>query len=696
MHVFSRLSATLFAAIAIICSGASADDPSRMEPSDVARVRSVTSVEVSPDGRRVAYLLSVPRSPMEDDDGPSWSELHIADLEDGTQRPFIVGDVSIGSPAWSPDSRMIYYTAKRDGDSETVLYRIPVDGGESVPALRHATSIGNFEIAPDGLHVAFVAKEETSKAAKELKEKGFSQEIYEEDWKPSRVWVAPIDPTSVEPSDKEQVRMLTLTGSASEVHWSPSGQELAVVLAPTPSVDDSYMKKQVHVVEVESGRVIRSIERRGKLGQVAWSPDGKRLALVSGIDEHDPAEGRLMVATIDSDEALQDLMPDYQAHVHTIIWTDESQILWLADDGLGSRIGSVTLSGQRQNLLEPGKTVFTGLSRSDSGEAIALIGHAFDHAPELFVAESLLQEPVKLTNVNPWMESVRWARQEPIRWKARDGLDLEGVLVYPLGYVEGRKYPTIMYVHGGPEAHESNGWLTSYSKPGQVAAAKGFALFYPNYRGSTGRGVEFSKMGQADAAGKEFDDLIDGIDHLIELGISDRDAIGVTGGSYGGYASAWCSTFYSDRFAASVMFVGISDNISKVGTTDIPEEMFLVHHRKRLWDDWDYFLERSPIRHVQKNRTPTLILHGKEDPRVHPSQSLELHRHLKTLAQSPIRLVLYEGEGHGNRKAASRLDYNLRMLRWMEHFLQQRSSELPDWQIDYREALGLANEESGE
>jgi dipeptidyl aminopeptidase/acylaminoacyl peptidase len=301
-------------------------------------------------------------------------------------------------------------------------------------------------------------------------------------------------------------------------------------------------------------------------------------------------------------------------------------------------------------------------------------------------------EPERMTNVNPWIEDLRLARQEPIRWQARDGLDLEGVLIYPIGYVEGRRYPTIMYVHGGPESHESDGWLTSYSRPGQVAAAKGFAVFYPNYRGSTGRGVEFSKMGQADAAGKEFDDLIDGIDHLIELGIADPDAVGVTGGSYGGYASAWCSTFFSDRFAASVMFVGISDNISKVGTTDIPEEMFLVHHRMRLWDDWDYFLERSPIRHVQKNRTPTLILHGKEDPRVHPSQSLELHRHLKTLGQAPVRLVLYEGEGHGNRKAAARLDYNLRMLRWMQHFLQQKNEELPSFELDYREAVEVRSE----
>jgi dipeptidyl aminopeptidase/acylaminoacyl peptidase len=448
------------------------------------------------------------------------------------------------------------------------------------------------------------------------------------------------------------------------------------------------------VVDADSGRVIRSLEQRGKLGQVAWSPDGKRLALVSGVDEHDPAEGRLMVATVDAEEPMDDLMPDYQAHVHSIAWSDASHVVWLAEEGLASRLGSVSLSGERQDLLQPGQTVYTQLSRADQAEQVALIGHAFDHPPELFAADDLSSAPQRVTDVNPWMEEMQFAKQVPIRWKARDGLDLEGVLIYPLGYVEGRRYPTIMYVHGGPESHETNGWLTSYSRPGQVAAGRGFAVFYPNYRGSTGRGVEFSKMGQADAAGKEFDDLIDGVDYLIDQGITDPNAIGVTGGSYGGYASAWCSTFYSERFAASVMFVGISDNVSKVGTTDIPEEMFLVHHRKRLWDDWDYFMERSPIRHVQKNQTPTLILHGKEDPRVHPSQSLELHRHLKTLGQAPVRLVLYEGEGHGNRKAAARLDYNLRMLRWMEHFLQQQGTELPDLDIAYRQALGL--KEQGE
>src|SRR5262245_53348245 len=131
------------------------------------------------------------------------------------------------------------------------------------------------------------------------------------------------------------------------------------------------------------------------------------------------------------------------------------------------------------------------------------------------------------------------------------------------------------------------------------------------------------------------------------------------------------------------MFVGISDTVSKCGTTDIPEEMFLVHHRKWLWEDWDYFLKSSPIYHTDKAKTPLLILHGKADPRVHPSQSLELHRHLKIRGKAPVRLVLYPGEGHGNRRAASRLDYNLRMLQWMEHYLKGPGGNPPPYELDY-------------
>jgi dipeptidyl aminopeptidase/acylaminoacyl peptidase len=204
-----------------------------------------------------------------------------------------------------------------------------------------------------------------------------------------------------------------------------------------------------------------------------------------------------------------------------------------------------------------------------------------------------------------------------------------------------------------------------------------------NYRGSTGRGVAFSKLSQGDAAGKEFDDLIDGVDHLVAMGLVDKDKVGVTGGSYGGYATAWCATRFTERFKAGVMFVGISDKISKNGTTDIPDEEFQVHALKRPWDDWQHLLERSPIYYAGDCKTPLLILHGKDDPRVNPGQSRELYRHLKLRGQAPVRLVFYPGEGHGNRKAASRLDYNLRQMQWLERYLVGPGGEMPPFELDY-------------
>jgi len=225
---------------------------------------------------------------------------------------------------------------------------------------------------------------------------------------------------------------------------------------------------------------------------------------------------------------------------------------------------------------------------------------------------------------------------------------------------------------------------------GQMGAAEGYAVFYPNYRGSTGRGIEFAMSSQGDLAGAEFDDIVEGVDHLVTVGIADESKVGVTGGSYGGYATAWMSTKYSHRFAAGVMFVGISNNLSKWGTSDIPEELYHVHARKRIWDDYQSYLERSPIYHVDNAQTPLLIMHGKEDTRVDPGQSYELYRHIKTRTDTPVRLVLYPGEGHGNQRATAQYDYSLRAMRWFNQYLKGEETMRPDSELEIEE-VGIQN-----
>ncbi len=648
-----------------------------LQPKHIAQIRTVVEAVASPDGHSIAYTLSIPRKPLEDENGPAWVELHVSNGANSS-RPFITGKVNIRSVQWTQDGKRILYLARRADDKHANLYAIPIDGGESQLLLKHSTGIGDYSVHPDGKQIAFLAEDERPKDREELQSKGFNQQIYEEDSPRTFVWISS--------SPEQPARKLDLAGSASYVEWSPNGHDLLVVLAPSPSVDDSYMFKRLYVVDGTNGQIVETIKNPGKLGEAHWSPDGKSIAFVSGADLNDPSEGRLLLASIPGGE-IRDLLPSLEAHVTSISWQDASHLIWLAEDHEESTLGRTAIDGSTTQLVARTGPVFTHLSLASQQPLAGLVGQTPEHPPEVYLFNLGDHQSSRWTNSNPWLSEIKLAKQETVQWTARDGQSLSGVVIRPLNYVEGRRYPMIMVVHGGPESSVPNGWVTTYSNPGQMAAARGFVVFYPNYRGSTGRGVEFSKLGQGDAAGKEFDDLIDGIDHLANQGLIDPAKVGITGGSYGGYASAWGATYYSDRFAASVMFVGISDNVSKVGTTDIPEEMYLVHHRKRLWDDWNYFAQRSPIYYVQRNKTPTLILHGKVDPRVHPSQSLELHRHLKTLNQAPVRLVLYEGEGHGNRQAASRFDYSLRLLQWMEHYLQGPGGAAPPYELDYEAAL---------
>jgi len=648
-----------------------------LTPQQVAAMQRVTSARISPDGSAVAYTRSVPREPGVDEDGSAWSELYLMDVESGESRPFITGHQSVRSVAWTKDGRGLAFLAKRSGDDHTSLYVIPIDGGEARRAVALGSSIRSYSFSPDGSKVALVATDPDDKDRKALQKKGFKQEVYEEDTPYAHLWIAtPFD-------EDREARRLEPEGSLHGVAWSPVDDRVAVIAAPTPLTDDSLMRKRVRVIDSNTGAVLARIDNPGKLGQIGWCPDGEHIAMIATESVHDPSAGRLLIAS-SGGGALRNLLPDYQGQVETFRFQNAEEVMYLASEGVWSVFAEVKIDGSAQQDLASGGPILTSFTLSRDGQSGAFVGEAPQHPGELFTMRHGDSGPARRTNSNPWLDSVRLGKQELITFAARDGLEIEGLLMHPVDAEPGKRHPLIMYVHGGPESHHSNGWLTRYANPGQVAAGRGFYVFHTNYRGSTGRGVEFSMVSQSDAAGAEFDDLVDAVDHLVERGLVDTDRVAVTGGSYGGYATAWLSTRYSERFAAGVMFVGISNKVSKVGTTDIPDEEYLVHARHRIHEGyWMDHLERSPVYHAGSGETPLLIMHGKDDPRVNKGQSMELYRHLKVHGKAPVRLVFYPGEGHGNRRAGAQYDYNLRSLRWIEHYLTGPGGALPELEIDY-------------
>ena len=639
----------------------------------IAKMQSVSGVDISNDGSTIAYTLSVPANPREEN-APASNYLYVMNTETGEAVPYFTTG-SVSGIDFRPGHSAVTFLAKRDGDEARALYEMSLSGGEAVKIFEFNQNIISYNWHSDGDHIAFTANEEAEQSDSPLP---YSTVVFEENQTNRKGYITNI---SVEGHEPHQ---LPVEGSVYKTIWSPDGSEIAVSAAPTPNVDDYYMGQKVFVVDYKQQEITAEINNEGKLGQIVWSPDGEQLALRAGYDIHDPIDGRILLVSADggTPEVVDE---DFKGKYEHITWPEKNAIHFMTSEGTATSYGTIKPDGSRKrSVISSDTPVFSAYSRADNG-AVAFEASSPQHPAEVYFKAPGSDSMERITHHNKWLEDIELGRQEVIRYEARDGeFEIEGLLIYPVDYEEGTRVPVIAQVHGGPEAHYSNGWVTAYSMPGQMAAGKGYAVFYPNYRGSTGRGIEFLYSSQADMAGKEFDDVVDGVDYLIDEGIADEDRIGVTGGSYGGYASAWMSTYYSDRFAASVMFVGISDNISKWGTSDIPEELYLVHARERIWEDWQGFLERSPIFHVDKAETPTLIMHGQEDTRVHPGQSLELHRHLKVRKpEVPLRLVFYPGEGHGNSRASSQYEYTLRMLRWFDTYLEtgNRTAEKPHWDI---------------
>ncbi len=668
-------------AIAIGLSSSLAFAQSAITVEDIPKVKSVIQTSVSPDGDSVAFTRSLPRTLYVDENGSNYSELYVVD-DKGVERPFITGSVNIKSLQWSNDSKTIYFLAKLKDDKYTSLYQIPVDGGQAQAVMSlKGTSISSYQLSPDNKQVAILAMPAADKSEKELKKLGFKAEVYEQGLKNKQLFIVdlakadkPLTPTA-----------LNVDNYVSDVNWAADGEKLLVKTQPTALIDDRYTKSMWHLFDIASNKVTLSFKTEGKLGDAELSHDGKYIAILGAEDKHDPATGRLFIADTKTAE-ITEWLPNFMGHVVDFEWSHKRNTLnFIANVGTESFVASIkTGSNKYKKLVKEGKFIASQLSVSDSDKTLALRGNTAKHPNEVFIVRS--NKATRLTDSNSWLNDKRFAKQETITLKARDGVELDGVLVYPLDYEKGTRYPLIMSVHGGPESHDKNGWVTNYSRPGQMGAARGYAVFYPNYRGSTGKGVDYSKLGQNDYAGKEFDDLVDFKNHLVDMGLVDTKRVGITGGSYGGYASAWGATKLTEHFAASVMFVGVTNQLSKFGTTDISNEMNLVHARSYPWDKWQWYLERSPIYWAGQSETPLLIMHGKDDPRVHPAQSMELYRYMKVQGKD-VRLVYYPGEGHGNRKVAAQYDYSLRLMRWMDNYLMEGKKDMPAFEIDHAAKL---------
>lgn len=640
-----------------------------MDLKEILALKSADKATMAPDEKRIAYTLNVPRQLNSDLSGPDWQELFIVNSK-GVIRPLILGKNQIERLHWSQDGKQLWLLMRREYDTWFNVYMIRPDGGEAIRVIAKDNHIYGFDVHPQGNQFLYWYPSQEKKQLqnkKNDKKANIDAHINIIDYE--RQFELNHDLHEVILSGGQSSdRPVWSKGHVLSAQYSPDGERILIKGAASYVKDEEVMNAFFTITNGNFEEILR-IKDRGKLAKARFSPDGEKIAFIAAETPSSPDHAGLFVSDIESG-ITQKILTDFNGIVTEISWPETRNILFLADLGLKTILASKntrTVSSDYRVLFSSG-LILRKIDAPDDNNTMAIIANYKNHPNELFWYKK--QNLLRITNSNPALKSAVLGQQTTHTYTTKDGTEIQGILISPAGISNDQPLPTIIFVHGGPESHVSNGWISAYLRPVHILANLGFRSFIPNYRGSTGRGDAFLKAGQNDYAGAEFDDLLAAKHWLVKKGFAKANQVGIAGGSYGGYATAWAATKFSQHFKAGVAISGISNNISKFGTTDIPTEMLQTHALSKPQDSWLNWLQSSPIYYSDLHKTPLLIMHGQLDERVHYSQSLELYRHLKHKNQAPVKLLLYPDLGHHVLDIHSKFNQATKLVHWFKTHLR--------------------------
>jgi dipeptidyl aminopeptidase/acylaminoacyl peptidase len=620
----------------------------------VADLQMVTEVALSPDGKHVAYVLRVPRKPS-DAPGAAYRELHVVDLTGRNDRTFTRAPDTAWAPAWSPDGEEIAFIGRRNGDASAQVFLVAVDGGDARAVSTSKTSVREIAWMPDGKRIAYTADRAPTDDEAKANAEG-------RDWK-----IGDTEGTF------RQLHVVTIADGATRTvserafhverfRVSPRGGAFAVVGGARADVDGTMMYGGVYRLPEAGGEATRLAKTEGKLGDLAWSKDGANIAYLGAADIHDPTAGVVWIVSSEGGTARA-LTADFEGTGQWLRFDAAGAIVALVHRDTATAVMRIDPSSGKHTFAVERGPICHAADFAAASRTFACAGDTPTHPAEVFAGKLGAGPLRRLTHHNPALDRVVLGEQSVFRWKAADGVALAGIVTMPPGWKSGTKVPLAVLPHGGPEGISMHGWNTRAGYPAQLFANAGFAVFEPNYRGSSGRGVAFGKSDHGDLGGKEFDDVLAGIDALVAEGRVDASRVGMGGWSYGGYFSGLAATKHSARFRAAMVGAAITNWMSFTGTSEIEHENSLVHWKLWPYDAPELVWSRSPMAHTKGSKTATLIVHGLDDTRVPPEQAKELYRALRH-AGTTTQVVFYPREGHGLGERAHQIDFMKRFVEW--------------------------------
>ena len=588
----------------------------------VATIREISDLDISDDGNKVAFTL----------DSASVDAMRQTDIwvvaTDGKSpaNPVEQGINEDWLPRWSPDHRTLAYLTYYESSGKSLL-RVTDTLHEG------ARTIATFDSRPRKI-----------------------------EWLPSGNEIAVLHRglTIVELATGRTREIAKSSGDLVDFTLSPDGSEVAVVRNNQLVVLDALDGGEVRIVVEQD--VSKPWSRRDVLD---WSPDGKRIlfARLAPVEES-PAGIGFWLAYVPADGGKAfPIAKDYPGTFTKARWMRGSNaVIAEVFEGTASKIVCIETAKEEIRVLVDEIYQEKPFDFDADARSLVYLGSS-SNEPDGVWAYSDARGKVRLTHFNDDVLDYRLGRVEEVTWSNDEGDPIGGIVVFPVDYRDGVRYPLVVQLHGGPHYAWWRGWLASWHDWAQLLAGNGYVVLLPNPRGSLGRGLGFSIANVEDVAAGPYEDVMQGVDELIDRGIADPGRMAVTGWSYGGYLAAYSIT-QTNRFRAAIVGAGLSD-ISKRTKTLLKEYYGNVDIRLR----YEQLREISPIHHLESVITPTMVVHGMQDPKIHYEQSVELHEGLRELGV-PTQLLLFENEGHGISSVDNRIHMLDSIVAWLNEYLR--------------------------
>ena len=602
------------------------------------------------------------------------NQLYAMRVDGGEARRITDAKEGVSSFAFSRDGKWLAYRSGKAGEEQ--LYRLAVAGIDSAKAeqiTRQPTGVGLWQWAPDSRRIYFITADTIDVDEKLRMEKKFTVDVRNAETPLSSLWALDVEPRRTIRLTRDTSITVAGFNISDDGKWV--GFRGTVADRYKRNITEAGINTDLFLLETATGAIER-LTNNQEVGESGpeFSPDGQWVAFSAPDDltRYSMKNNRVYLRrTADKGGQWRKLGTGFDGDVTLGFWSKDGKTIYF-NEGIRATNQLLALDIDRNTVRQvTNEKASLSVSRDDDS-GVLLVNYADPKTPPTIFTVASVEQVAnraswkRLTDANPHVRNFALGEEEEITWTSTDGKKVGGILVKPVGYRAGQRYPLIVAIHGGPASADVLGFNGGYGS--QVYAGAGYAVLKPNYRGSTNYGEAHKTGIVGNYFPPGYDDIMTGVDHLIAQGIVDSTKMGVLGWSAGGHWSNWILT-HTDRFKAISSGAGTSNWISMYAQSDVQRNRQYYLGDKLPYDDFDAYWNQSPLKYIRNAKTPTMIHVVEGDPRVPSPQSVELHMALKRLGV-PTELYMYPGNSHGIPDPRNQLVKSMSEMAWMDHYVR--------------------------